>query len=213
MAKVRHHNLDLILGTICLGYWLLNLLDALVNHRPSWLLWYSSAGLFTTGIALLTENTLLIYSAFCALFAMEGLWTIDFLYAILVKKSLLGFTAYAFAPSFGRKDFFMTLYHILIPISLLTAILNNPKANKYGWLGAIVFVSILGFLTYFLVGPNDRVNCIHSLSSCQSVFTFLYKIQNPYRIFVALLGLVIFVYVPSNYLVITLKKKQTKNKS
>jgi len=204
-------SLERILGVICILYWLFDFIfNALLPHNYSWLLWYSSMGLLVTGIALITQNEVLIFSSFCALFIIETLWTVDFLGLFIFHKSLSGITAYTKTLSFTEKDLFLTLYHMLIPISLLYALWKTTKIYKYGWVGAVLFSSMLMFLTFFLVGPYDRVNCISNLSNCQSIFSFLYKISNPYRIFAALFMLLLFVYLPTNYVIIKLKKKQLK---
>jgi len=203
--------LERMLGIICIIYWLFDFIfNALLIHNFSWLLWYSSAGLLITGIALVTQNEVLLYSSFCALFIIESLWTVDFLGLFIVHKSLSGLTAYTKALNFTEKDLFLTLYHMLIPLSLFYAIRKTTKIYKYGWIGAVLFSSTLAFLTFFLVNPYDRVNCISNLSNCQSIFSFFYKINNPYRIFAALFMLLIFVYLPTNYMVIKVKTKQLK---
>lgn len=201
------HRIVITLGVICLTYWGFDFIaNALIPHHFSWLLWYSSAGLLLTGIALITENTFLIYSLFCALFIPEMLWMVDFSGRFLFDKSLFGLTTYTHAISFTKADLYLTLYHFLIPISLLYAVFHTAKSYKYGWIGAIFFATTLFILTYFLVSPHDQVNCIQSFSPCKTVFSFLYAIPNPERIFLALISLVVFIYIPTNFLILRIKK-------
>lgn len=210
MALFKKSNkLLLILGIFYLIYWLFDFYqNAIVPHNFSWILWYSSAGFLLTGIALIIQNELLIYSLFCALFTIEGIWTLDFIYGLIFHKSLLGFTSYIDFSNFNIIHYYSTFYHPLIPIGLLVAILFTRKIYKYGWVGATLFTSILIFLTYLFVNPNERINCIFSSSQCDTVFNFLYKINNPYRLFIIIIGLISFVYLPTNYILIRLKKKQ-----
>lgn len=198
----------MILGLIYISYWLLDFSkNAVLTHDYSWLLWYSSAGFLMTGIALIVQNTKLIYSMFCALFVVETVWIVDLFYVIFTHRTLIGFTKYMLSPSFHVNDLFFTLYHALIPIGLLIAILQTKKTYKYGWVGAMIFATSLAALTYLLTDPNSQVNCIHTANQCNTVFSFLYRIENPYRIIIALIGLTIFVFVPTNYLLTNVWKK------
>ena len=200
-----------ILGIICLLYWIFDFINLVViSNRPGWLLWYSSAGLFFTSIALLTNNIKLIYTAFCALFFIEAVWSVDFTLKLLFNYPY-ALTAYAFESSFSRKDFFMTLYHFLIPLSLFMAVISNKKTYKYGWLGALMYASTLLFGVYLFVNPTEDVNCVHPSARCTSTLGFIYSIDNPYRIILVLVLVTIFLYIPSNYFLLKLKKnKDTK---
>lgn len=209
MAIVKkYHKLLLILGIFYVLYWLFDFYqNALLPHNFSWILWYSSAGFLITGIALIIQNEPLIWSLFCALFAIEGSWTFDFIYGLIFHKSLLGFTGYIDFLNFDIKHYYSTFYHPLIPIGLLITMSCSRKIYKYSWLGATLFASILIFLTYLFVNPDNPVNCLFSSSECNTIFKFLYKIPDPYRTFIALLGLTSFVYIPTNYFLIRFKKK------
>lgn len=206
--KTKRNSFITFLGVVCIVYWLVDFIfNALIPHHFSWLLWYSSAGLLLTGIALLLQNNILIYSLFCALFIPELTWIIDFVGKFLFHKSLFGFTFYLNGLDFAGKSLYLTLYHFLIPASLLFAIYHSKKIFIYGWLGALVFGSIIAFLTYTFVGQHDQVNCMQSLSPCKTVFSFLYAIPNPQRIFTTLFFLVIFIYIPTNFIILKFKKK------
>lgn len=210
MAFVKKYNkLLLILGILYVIYWLFDFYyNAIIPHNFSWVLWYSSAGFLLTAIALIIQNELLIYSLFCALFAIEGVWTIDFFYGLLSHKSLLGLTSYIDFINFDISHYYSTFYHPLIPIGLFIAILLIQKIHKYGWVGATLFASILILLTYLFVNPNYQVNCIYSSSPCNNIFSFLYKIKDPYRTFIVLFGLTFFIYIPTNYILVQIKKRQ-----
>lgn len=199
----------MVLGVVCVVYWLLNFLNnAVLTHDYGWLLWYSSAGLLITGMALITQNTKLLYSMFCALFVAETVWMVDLFYVIFSHHPLVGFTGYMLSPSFNTKDLYFTLYHLLIPISLFIAIYQTKKIYKYGWIGAMIFAATLAILTYFLTSPYSQVNCIHSINQCQTIFSFLYTIGDLYRIIVALIGLTVFVFIPTNYLLLYFKTRK-----
>lgn len=200
-----------IIGVFYVIYWVFDFINnGVMKHDYSWVLWYSAAGFLITGIALIVQNARLLYSMFCALFLIETMWIIDFIYNIFRHETLIGFTEYILSPSFQTKDLLFTLYHVLIPTGLLFAIIRVKKPYKYAWAGAMIFATTLSLLTYFLTGPASRVNCIHSVNQCQTIFSFLYNISNPYRIFIALLGLLVFAYIPTNYILFMMNKNKAR---
>lgn len=208
MALLKKYNkFLLILGIFYIIYWLFDFYqNAVIPHNFSWILWYSSAGFLLTGVALIIQSKPLIYSLFCALFAIEGAWTIDFVYGLIFHKSLIGLTNYIDFSNFNLQHYYSTFYHPLIPFGLFIAILFTKKTYKHGWIGATLFASSLMFLTYLFVNPSDQVNCIYSSSPCNNIFSFLYKIPDPYRSFIVLLGLTSFIYIPTNLVLTQLKK-------
>lgn len=201
------------LGMVYIVYWFVDFYkNAVLTHDFSWLLWYSSAGFLLTGIALVTQNVKLIYSLFCALFVIETLWIVDLVYSFLNHHTLIGLTEYILSPTFQIKNFFYTLYHALIPIGLLVAVLRIKNTYKYGWAGATLFVTTLLTLTYFLTSPHSQVNCIHAINKCHSIFSFLYKINYLSRISVAIIVLTLCIFIPTNYILFYFKKQKTHGK-
>lgn len=198
----RRDNVLTFLGFACLVYWIFDFVNIVfLSSRPTWLLWYSSAGLFFTGVALLAQSALLINSMFVALFFIEVVWSADFLFALVFHRSLFGLTAYVFLPGFSRKDFYMTFYHLLVPISLAIAVLRTQRIFRYAWIGAILFAGAIGILTYLFVKSNDRVNCLYPAPGCHMAFSsFLYRFPTIARVFIALLLLTILIFLPTNYI-------------
>ncbi len=209
VKKKENGRLLLVLGSIALLYWIFDFINIVFFlHDSLWLLWYSSAGLLLTAVALLTRNKKLISSAFCALFVIESVWIIDFFLMLFFKVYLFGFTSYAFSPNFSQKDFFMTFYHVLIPLFLFIGIRKTPGVDQSGWMGASVFALCLALLTYFLSNPHDRVNCLYPVDSCQTNLSFMYSLSVLQRIFIALVFLVFVVYIPTNIIIIKLKSQK-----
>lgn len=189
------------IGLICLIYWVIDFINnVFFGNGPTWLIWYSSFGLFLTSIALISENKMLIFSMFCALFVPETIWTIDFIYVVLTHGTFLGLTNYAFSESFSKKDFYMTFYHFLIPIGLFIAIIRTPHSYKYGWVGASIFIFTLLLLTYIFIPPSSGVNCLYQTARCKVIFSFLYNVNVYYRMLIALSGLILFIYIPTNFI-------------
>lgn len=195
------------IGAFLILYWFIDFINnAVLTNDYSWLLWYSSMGLLATGIALIFQQGAVISSLFCALFVVESMWIVDFIYTITHRRVLIGFSQYILSPSFHAKDMFLTLYHILIPLCLFIAVYRIKKSYPYSWIGAIIYATTVFFLTYFLTGPTSQVNCIHSTDGCRSAYSFLYQIENPQRIIVVILIQTILIFIPTNYVLMRVKK-------
>lgn len=197
------------LGVFCFGYYLINLGNVFLAHKPEWLLWYSSAGLLFSAIAILTRNSFLLTSMFCALFVIESIWSIGFFSLLIFHKSLYGMVEYAFSPAFPRKDFYIGLYHVLIPISLLWGVAAN-KINKYGWLGATLYAGILATATYIFSNPSENINCAFSAKRCVSFLSIFMSLSGPFRIIIGLAMMSLLLFIPTNYVLLWLKSKEFK---
>jgi hypothetical protein len=199
---------------LCLFYWFFDFYSIVfLSGRPSWLLWYSSSGLLLTSIALITGNVKLIYTAFCALFIIDFFWTFDFLFKLFSHHSLFGFTNYAFDAAFSKKDFFMSMYHMLVPFALIIAIFRLKTSYKYGWLGALFFTLILIIASTILTNPDDRVNCVHAVEACKKAAPFLFSLNNPFRTIFTLSFITLFVFMPSNYFLTYITTKHSRQYS
>ena len=207
---MKKDSLTYPLGIFCLIYWLFDVINMIfIIHKPEFMLWYSSAGLFFTAIALITGNSVLISIMFCSLFLVESIWSLDFLGKIFFNKNFLGITSYVFSPSYSKKDFFMTMYHIFLPPILFFSVLKTKKVFRYSWAGSTVYLFVLLFLTYTFVSRSETVNCVHQLSQCKGLFSSIASITpNPYRVFVILTVLVVFVFIPTNYILLKIGKKR-----
>lgn len=164
-----------------------------------WLLWYSSLGLFLTGVALVTKNKTLLASMFCALFLIESTWSIGFLSMLLFKKSIFGIASYAFAPDYSKKDFYISLYHLLIPIALLIGVKEQSLKRFYGWIGASVYTGVLAGLTFMLADKNDSLNCVYTIKNCLG-FKFVGAMGSPVLAVAIFCFLTLFIFIPSDYL-------------
>lgn len=190
------------LGILCLCFWVVDVANVIfVIHKPAWLLWFSSLGLILTAVALLTQSALFIFVLFVSHFVLEAIWTIGFFSILLFNKGIPGITDYAFTSHFAQKDFLITLYHVLIPPSLLWGLLKTRKVYKSGWIWATLLTSLIAAITYIFVEPHEKVNCIHSVTYCSNAFSDIFnKIQNPNRIFLGLALLTFFVFIPTNFI-------------
>ncbi len=197
------------LGLFCLFYWIIDIINILFFvQKPEFILWYSVMGLLLTAIALILQSPILISTMFCALFLMESAYSLDFLGRILFDYHFLGISSYVFEPTYSKKDFFMAFYHFLIPPALLIAHLRTKKFYKRAWVGAIMYASTILVLTFLLVPRSGTVNCVHQLTFCRGAFSFiLYQFPYPYRIFAALVFVVLGVFIPTNYVLLQIGRK------
>src|SRR5258708_254359 len=191
------------LGLLLSFFWFADTFTKIfIYYQPLRTLWFSSAGLGITIIALFTKSSFLITSMISALSAIEGVWIIGFLSKLLFNKALPGVAEYAFRRGYPGWEFVITLYHLfLIPI-LLFAVFKTKRVHKLGWLGATVFTTIIAFATYFLADNKENINCIYKLDYCQSFLKPLYQFDNPERIFIGILFLTLILFMPINWLIL-----------
>jgi hypothetical protein len=194
-----------ILGIISLIYWCTDIINNVFFIRSSlWSLWFSSVGILFTAIGLLTRNSFLINSLFCALFVVEAFWNIGFFSHFLFQKSFLGLTDYLFDGNYSAKDFIITSYHMLMVPFLLIAMIKEKIIYKTAWVGAAAYTAILCLLTYFFVGHQENVNCVHTLENCESILFFLSSIENPLRVTIGITLATFIIFIPTNYLLVKL---------
>jgi hypothetical protein len=197
------------LGMVCFFVWVIDVINNIFYvHKPEYLLWYSTFGLLLTGISLMTQNKKLIAISFCAFFVIELVWDLGFLLKLFIHVTIPGVAEYMFASTYKRKDFLISLYHLLISPSLLLAVIINKEYYKYAWVGALSIATVLAFLTYFFVNPHEQVNCVHTINYCRTFIPFLNTIHNPLRIFVGLFLATVVIYIPSNYWMLLISKKR-----
>lgn len=195
------------LGILMFSFWLADTYTKIfIMHSPLRTLWFSSAGLGVTAIALFTRSSFLITSMFSALTVIEGIWDAGFLSKILFNKTIPGVAEYVFTPNYPKWEFAITMYHLLLVPIIIFALYKIKKIHKLGWLGATIFTSVVGFSTYFLVKEDENINCVKTVDYCQSFFKPLYQFDNPVRIFLGIFFLTILLFIPLNFLLLKAKR-------
>ncbi len=198
-----------VIGIACLLYWLVDVFHSFfIYQNPYWVLWFSSLGLGLISYALLTRNKILLNVLFCVMFFIESAWLLGVLSWLVFDRSMFGIADYAFSPGFTAKDFFVTMYHVLIAPALLFGILREKTVYTFAWIGGVIYVVFLGLLTYFFVPTDQKVNCIHSLEYCGSLVAFLEPFSTPYRMMGGLSIFIAFILLPSNFLLNQFGKKK-----
>lgn len=207
MYMEKSRKLLIFLGLLCLTAWFIDLANIIFFlKKPSWVLWYSSLGLGVTGIALLLRKSFLIWVLFCSYFVLEMVWVIGFFSLLLFHQSFFEVAAYAFEPTYPKKDFYITLYHVLIPFSLFFGVISIRGMHPRAWIGSTIFLSVLITLTYFFVSKNEPVNCVHMMLYCKG-FVFLQNIPNPLRIIIGIVLTTGVIYIPTNILLVRVGKR------
>jgi hypothetical protein len=199
-VDMKKFDIVTILGIISLVYWCIDVFNNVFSlHAPLWSLWFSSVGIGLTAVALLTRNTFMLSSLFCALFVVELSWNIGFFSHLLFHKSFLGLTDYLFSGYYSEKDFIITSYHTVMLPFLLIGIWKGKTVHTHAWIGAAIFTAALTFFTYFLAGTHENTNCVHVIHDCRAFLFFLEPISNPLRTMVGVFLMTVILFIPTNY--------------
>ena len=200
-----------VLGIISLVYWLFDIINNnFFLHEATWSLWFSSVGIGLTAIGLLTRNTFLLNSLFCALFVVEMSWNIGFFSHLIFHKSFMGLTDYLFTGNYSTKDFLITSYHVFMIPFLFIGIIKEKVIHKTAWIGACIFTAVAASLTYFFAGPHDTTNCVHVIDNCRTFLFYLDHFSNPMRTILGIVLITIVVFIPTNYMLLKLLGNQKK---
>lgn len=204
---MKRVDLVTFLGIISLTYWIIDVINNYFIHHTVWSLWISSVGIGLTAVSLLTRNTFMMTSLFCALFIVESFWTIGFFSHFFFKTSLMGLTDYLFDGRHSTTDFIITSYHIFMVPFLFIGILKEKIVHKKAWAGAALFAGVLCFFTYLLAEQHETINCVHSIEKCKPFLSFLENTTNPIRTALGVMTATLFLFIPTNYLLVKLGEK------
>ena len=116
-------------------------------------------------------------------------------------------TDYLFDGKYAQKDFLITSYHAVIIPFLLVGILKEKVVHKKAWIGAALFTTIVTFLTYVLVDSHETTNCVHRIDNCRPFIFYLEFVANPLRTALGIAIATVFLFIPTNYLLIKIIKK------
>ncbi len=214
-SKLNDPTFYLALGL--LTFWILDTyLKIFVKHDPAQMLWWSSAGLGLSVLALFLRNSFLINSLFCALFFHELLWSSSYLSSLLFKTDSTYFAYYMFQPNYPKLNYFVGLFHLLLVPSLVFAIIKTKKIHKAGWIGATIFGFVILFLSYLFSDQTSNLNCIRpefDLKACKIYLNYLYHlyylnyVNNLSGIILVNLVYMIIFFIPANLILIWAGKK------
>ncbi len=153
-----------IIGGLILLFGIGAIVNSVYQNYTEGILWFCYLGLILLGIGILIKSSLLIISQLNILAIPLIVWSIDFSYYFLTKKSLLGITDYFFT---NRNIFsqIISLQHILT-IILIICIFRSIGRNKNAWKLSIIQITLIYVLTKIFTSPSATINCVYR--SCLS---------------------------------------------
>lgn len=128
-------------------------------YGPQNFLWLCDLSNFILLIALWAENRLLLSSQIVAVLAVDILWSIDFVGALLFGTPPLGGTGYMFSPEIPLHVRLMSLFHIFTPPLLIFAILRLGY-HRRGLLLQILITWIVLPASYLFTDPERGINWV-----------------------------------------------------
>jgi hypothetical protein len=156
-------------------------------------LWFSDIALVTTGVALWLESALLASMMAVGVLIPELLWSVSFFGRLLFGIRASDLAGYMFDPAKPRYLRALSLFHIVLPITLLW-MLGRVGYDTRALLAQTLLAGIVLPVTYAVVRPHDEnINWVYGLGERQ-------KRLAP-RTYLALLMLAfpIIVYLPSHF--------------
>jgi hypothetical protein len=157
-------------------------------------LWFSDIALFTTGVALWLESSLVASTTAVGVLALELFWNLSFVVRLLTGKRLSSLTDYMFdekRPLFMRG---LSLFHVVLPF-LLVWLLASFGYDSRAWLAMTLVAWVVLPASYLLTRPEHNINW---------VFGFGSPPHRPLPPKVWLLGLMlgfpILIYLPTHFL-------------
>ncbi len=159
MNKIILDKLDINLK-IVLKLFLLILIPAYwYNYGFSNFLWLSDIGLFLTFIGLAYKSRLAMSMAFVGVFLHETAWFIDFVYHLIVGKSIFNIVNYMFDPNLAIWLRGLSLFHLATPFIWLYYTKKwgyEPKALYY--FTVLYWLDLLA--VYLFTNPAENINWV-----------------------------------------------------
>ncbi len=157
-------------------------------------LWFSDIALFSTGAALWLENSLLASTTAVGVLGPELFWNLCFFTTLVTGKSLSSFTDYMFdrrRPRFMRA---LSLYHVVLPYTLiwLAASLGyDARALPLMTLVAWIVLPV----TFRLTKPEHNINWVFGFGTPP-------RRPLPPKLWVLalMIGFPILIYLPTHFL-------------
>jgi hypothetical protein len=157
-------------------------------------LWFSDLALFATGAALWLESSLLASTTAVGVLAPELFWNLSFVFRLVTGRSLSSLTDYMFDSRRSRFMRALSLYHVVLPFTLiwLVAVLGYDVR-------ALLVMTIVAWIvlptTYLLTKPEHNINW---------VFGFGQPPRRPLRprlwVLALMIGFPTLIYLPTHLL-------------
>ncbi len=122
-------------------------------------LWFSDLALFATGAALWLESSLLASTTAVGVLAPELFWNLSFVVKLLTGKSLSSLTDYMFDSSRSRFMRALSLYHVVLPFTLIWLVATLGYDTR-----ALLVMTVVAWIvlpaTYLLTKPEHNINWV-----------------------------------------------------
>lgn len=168
---------------------------------PGAIFWLCPASVFLFAIGLYFMNNFLISSALTSSFALNFVWTADFISFLLTGNPAIGVVQYL--PYATPLEIAITTYHLFILIFPAFVIFKMKKMHKYSWFGASIFLLLLSIVSLIITNPTGNINCAHK-TCFLGIFDFLNPINDIIVKFIPplvihWLFITIIVFIPTHF--------------
>jgi len=209
MMKKKHKFFILdVIGIFFLFLGIVSIANSMYNQNPTQILYLCYLGLLFIGIGILTKRSYIILSQIYILAIPLFVWSIDFLYQLVLNKSLWGITDYFFLNSGIYLWKITTLHHLFtIPIAIYAASLIGVK-RKDAWIWSFMQIILIFIAVILFSDPKLNVNCV--FNPCINIYLGL-----PYRLtwFIIIFTMTLLTSILLNFIPSIKVKNDKKNKN
>ncbi len=170
--------------------------DSIINKGLSSVLWFSYTVFLFIGLGILFRSSYLIGSQLNIILFPYILWSIDFIYRLFSKDSLLGITDYIFLSRPFISQIISLQHLIIIPISLISLYSIKFKRTNF-WIFSIIQIIFFFILTRIFSSPSENINCV--FRNC-----LIFNIPSSIYIFLWFIGYFLMIFL-ANFFLINIK--------
>jgi hypothetical protein len=157
-------------------------------------LWFSDIAFIGAVPAMWLESGALSSVLTVAVLLPELLWNVDYVLRLLLRRRITGLTDYMFEPDRPLLLRGLSLFHVPLPLVLLWLVAAYGYDASVGLPGAVVLAAIVLPWSRVLSTPEKNINWTYGLGAK--------RVTWPGWVFlpVLFLGFVLFVFVPTDWL-------------
>ena len=156
------------------------------------LLWFSDIALIGAVPALWLEDARLASVLAVAVLLPEMLWNVDFAGRLLLGRRISGLTDYMFEPDRPLLLRRLSLFHVPLPLVLLSLLAAYGYADHIALPGAALLAALVLPLSRAVSTADKNINWSWGLGPVQS------RLPAPAYVGLLILGFVAFVFVPTH---------------
>ena len=156
------------------------------------LLWFSDIALIGAVPALWLEDARLASVLAVAVLLPEMLWNVDFAGRLLLGRRISGLTDYMFEPDRPLLLRRLSLFHVPLPLVLLSLLAAYGYADHIALPGAALLATLVLPLSRAVSTADKNINWSWGLGPEQS------RLPAPAYVGLLILGFVAFVFVPTH---------------